>query len=130
MKVALYLFMQRRASADEVTNAPTQAFMNGVKEYLTKIQWSLVPQPRISAYQILCRFANPITFFVQAILDASVQELPKSRHTNHSRDMSILNGARKCIARQFRQISNLSPTTQWCQEASGEFKGMMQWQDR
>ena len=73
MKVALYLFTQRRAAANEVTNASTQTFVDGIENDLAKIQRRLVAQPGVSANEIIGSLTNPITPFVEPIFDATMQ---------------------------------------------------------
>ena len=111
MKIALHFLIQRRAAANKIANATTHAFVNRIEQNLAKIQRRLVAQPGIEPHQQICGLANPLISFVQAILDASMEQLPKRRHAHHSRDVAILNCLGQMFTAKFRQISDLRAAT-------------------
>ena len=89
MKIALNLFTQRGAAADEVANASAETFVNRIKQHLSKVERRLVAQPGIAANQSIGSLTDPIAAFVKPVLDATMQQSQtQARRPCPSRDRS------------------------------------------
>src|SRR4029079_1919869 len=106
-KVALYLFVESRSAADEITNAATHAFVNRIEQQLAEVQRGLVAQPGIESHQQVSGFADQLAAMLQARFDAAVQQFPKRGHAYHPGNVSVLDGLGQMFTAQFRQISDL-----------------------
>ena len=100
LKVALHFVIQGGAAADEITDAAAHAFVNRIKENLAQIQRCLITHPGVESHQQIRRLADPLAALVQAVLDASMQQLPERRHADHAGDVAVLDGLRQMLAGQ------------------------------
>src|SRR5262245_9348968 len=103
MKVALNLFAQCGATADEIANAPAETFVNRIEQDLPEVQRRLIAQPGIQVHQVVSSFANPVAALVETILDATMQQFPKRGNTDHSGYVAVLNRLRKRVTRELGQ---------------------------
>src|ERR1044072_763543 len=64
--------------------------LNWVEQHLAQVDGRLVTQPRVGPDQVVSSLTNPVALFVEAILNASVQQFPQCRHARHARDVTVL----------------------------------------
>src|SRR5262249_39636379 len=76
LEVSLYLFIQGRATADEVTNPATHSFVNRIEEKLTEVEGSLISQPGVEPDEQIRGVTDELVAFMQSGIDAAMQHLP------------------------------------------------------